>query len=167
MHIPLAFGLVGADGRELPVSRVEGAEAKDGVLSLRKRRHVIRFLDVAEQPVASLNRGFSAPVTISGEQSTAALAFLARHDGDLFGRWQALNTIETEALVAGFRRWRAGKPFAFADRHRRPGRRRRRRRPSWSRHSAPRRSPCPARPTSPARSPPISIRTACSWRARR
>ncbi len=114
LHIPLAFGLIGADGRDLPVSRVEGAEAKDGVLSLRKRRHVIRFLDVAEQPVASLNRGFSAPVTISGEQSTAALAFLARHDGDLFGRWQALNTIETEALVAGFRRWRAGKPFAFA-----------------------------------------------------
>jgi aminopeptidase N len=82
---------------------------EDGVIHVRKRRHDIRFKGVKERPVLSLNRGFSAPVTLAMEQSAADLLFLARHDGDLVGRWQALNTLFTEALISSYRATRSQK----------------------------------------------------------
>jgi len=103
MHIPLAFGLVGGDGKDMVPSSVEGATVEDGVIHVKKRRHTVRFKGVAERPVLSLNRGFSAPITLSVEQRPEDLLHLARHDSDLVARWQALNTLFTEALIAGFR----------------------------------------------------------------
>jgi len=58
MHIPLAFGLVGADGDDIDYGHVEGAAVENGVIHVRKRRHVVRFSDVGERPSLSLNRGF-------------------------------------------------------------------------------------------------------------
>ena len=43
MHIPLAFGLVGAGGKPVAYSGVEGASVEDGVIHIRKRRHMVRF----------------------------------------------------------------------------------------------------------------------------
>ena len=103
MHIPLAFGLVGADGRDIEPSSVEGAAVEDGVIHVRKRKHTVRFGGVAERPALSLNRGFSAPITLSVEQKPEDLLFLARRDGDLVARWQALNTLFSDALIRGFR----------------------------------------------------------------
>jgi aminopeptidase N len=104
MHIPLAFGLVGADGKDIAYTGVEGATVENGVIHLRKRRHVVRFSGVPERPAVSLNRGFSAPLTLSVEQKTQDQYFLARHDGDLFSRWQAFNTLLTETLIAACRK---------------------------------------------------------------
>ncbi|RUU55664.1 aminopeptidase N, partial [Mesorhizobium sp. M7A.T.Ca.TU.009.01.1.1] len=92
MHIPLAFGLIGAGGKPVPYSGVEGASVEDGVIHIRKRRHMVRFSGVTERPAVSLNRGFSAPVTLSVEQKADDQFFLARHDCDAFSRWQAFNT---------------------------------------------------------------------------
>jgi aminopeptidase N len=103
MHIPLAFGLVGPDGRDLPHGRVEGGTVEDGVIHLRRRRQTLQFPGVAQRPVLSINRGFSAPVTLTAEQGADDLAFLARHDRDAFNRWQALNTMFTTALIAASR----------------------------------------------------------------
>ncbi|MEP9397219.1 aminopeptidase N [Mesorhizobium sp. KR2-14] len=114
MHIPLAFGLVGPDGQDIAWSQVEGASVEDGVIHLRKRRHVVRFSGVTERPAVSLNRGFSAPITLAIEQSAEDRAFLARHDSDTFSRWQAFNTLLTETLVAAFRSLLGGKKPAFA-----------------------------------------------------
>ncbi len=108
MHIPLAFGLVGPDGKDMEFAGVEGASVEDGVIHLRKRRHAIRFSGVNARPVVSLNRGFSAPLTIAAEQRVEDQYFLARHDSDTFSRWQAFNTILTNALIAGFRQSRGG-----------------------------------------------------------
>ena len=63
MHIPLAFGLVGSDGKDIDYGHVDGAAVEDGVIHVRKRRHVVRFSDVEERPALSLNRGFSTPIT--------------------------------------------------------------------------------------------------------
>jgi len=115
MHIPLAFGLVGPDGRDIAPSSVEGAGVENGVIHVRKRRHDIRFKGIAQRPVLSLNRGFSAPVTLAMEQSPADRLFLARHDADLVGRWQALNTLFTEALIRNYRALRAQKKPRFDD----------------------------------------------------
>ena len=113
MHIPLAFGLVGRDGQDIEPGAVDGAVVEDGVIHVRKRRHVVTFSGVAERPVLSLNRGFSAPITLSVEQRREDQLFLARHDSDPFSRWQAYNTLLTEALIAGYRKILGGRPPVF------------------------------------------------------
>ncbi len=113
MHIPLAFGLVGQDGRDIEPASSEGATVEGGVIHVRKRRHSVRFRGVTERPVLSLNRGFSAPVTLSMEQSAADLLFLARNDSDLVARWQALNTLFSDALIQNYRAIRAQKKTGF------------------------------------------------------
>ena len=115
MHIPLAFGLVGADGSDIEPAAVDGATLENGVIHVRKRKHTVRFGGVATRPALSLNRGFSAPITLSVEQKPEDLLFLARKDGDLVARWQALNTLFTEALIAGFRAVRQQQKPQFAD----------------------------------------------------
>lgn len=114
MHIPLAFGLVGKDGADLDYTGVEGGTVENGVIHLRKRHHTIRFSGVDARPALSLNRGFSAPVTIAIEQRSEDLYFLARHDTDPFCRWQAFNTLLTEALISGFRQIRGGDTPEFS-----------------------------------------------------
>ncbi len=114
MHIPLAFGLVGQDGRDIDWEAAEGATVENGVIHVRKRRHTVRFAGVAERPALSLNRGFSAPITLCVEQSPQDQTFLAGHDSDAFSRWQAFNTLLTEATIAGFRAVLGGGEPEFA-----------------------------------------------------
>jgi aminopeptidase N len=109
MHIPLAFGLVGADGEDVAAKIVEGAGVENGVIHLRKRRQVLRFGGLSARPAVSLNRSFSAPVTLNMSQRPDDLLFLARHDGDLFSRWQAFNTLLTGALLDGTKAVLGGK----------------------------------------------------------
>ncbi|MGX5846620.1 aminopeptidase N [Mesorhizobium sp. PL10] len=116
MHIPLAFGLVGAGGEPVAYGGVEGAAVEDGVIHIRKRRHMVRFSGVAERPAVSLNRGFSAPITLSVEQKADDQFFLAGHDSDAFARWQAFNTLLTDALIAAFRQILGGAKPAFSAR---------------------------------------------------
>jgi aminopeptidase N len=47
----------------------------------------------------SLNRGFSAPVTVKAKQSGAELAFLMAHDADPFARWEAGQQYATQILL--------------------------------------------------------------------
>ncbi|PBC02599.1 aminopeptidase N [Mesorhizobium sp. WSM3860] len=113
MHIPLAFGLVGAGGKPVAWTAVDGAAVEDGIIHVRKRRHTVRFSGVSERPSVSLNRGFSAPVTLSVQQKADDQLFLASHDSDPFSRWQAFNTLLTDALIAAFRQLLGGKEPAF------------------------------------------------------
>jgi aminopeptidase N len=64
--------------------------------------------------VLSINRGFSAPVTLALEQSQTDRLFLARHDSDAFCRWEALNGLFTQALIAATGKLRDGRKAAFA-----------------------------------------------------
>ncbi|WP_295806218.1 aminopeptidase N [uncultured Nitratireductor sp.] len=113
MHIPLAFGLVGPDGRDVGYDGVDGAAVERGVIHLRKRRHTLLFKGLETEPVLSINRGFSAPVTLSVESRLEDQLFLARNDSDPFSRWQALNTLLTDALIAASKAVRGGKSPAF------------------------------------------------------
>ncbi|OQM73589.1 aminopeptidase N [Manganibacter manganicus] len=115
-HIPLAFGLVGKDGRDIVPGAIEGAAVENGVIHVRKRRHTIRFSGMAERPVLSLNRGFSAPITLSLQQKADDRFFLAAKDSDAFSRWQAFNGLLTDALVAAFRQTLGGKKVQFSTR---------------------------------------------------
>jgi aminopeptidase N len=113
LHIPVAFALLGANGKEIHASSIDGAGVDNGVIHLRKKNHRIIFEGVKERPVPSLLRGFSAPVTMSFEQRQEDLLFLARHESDLFSRWQSLNNVATAALIAATRAARGGQVPAF------------------------------------------------------
>jgi aminopeptidase N len=99
MVIPLGVGLVGRDGRDLPLKLSDGRVIERGVLTLTKPAETFVFADIGEPPVPSLNRGFSAPIKLSTNLSAGDLRFLAAHDADQFNRWQALQTLATRLLV--------------------------------------------------------------------
>jgi aminopeptidase N len=99
MLIPLAVGLLGRDGNDLPLKRAGGETVERGVLPLRKSSEVFVFEDIADPPVMSLNRDFSAPVRATANLSNTDLRFLAAHDSDLFNRWQALQSLATRMLI--------------------------------------------------------------------
>jgi aminopeptidase N len=107
MVIPLALGLVGKDGRDLPLTPANGAIER-GVLVLSEPAATVTFTGVAERPVLSINRSFSAPIKLDTDLSGDELAFLAAHDSDPFNRWQAIQTISMRLLIDNVARLRAG-----------------------------------------------------------
>lgn len=116
MHMPIEFGLIGPDGREIVPLSADGMELTGNVIHLRQRNETVRFTGVHERPVPSLLRGFSAPVTLASELPRDDLMFLALHDGDPVGRWQALTKLVTLRLIAGVKQARGGKrPVIDAD----------------------------------------------------
>jgi aminopeptidase N len=100
MPIPLAMGLLGPNGDEMP-TRLDGEDAAtDGtrVLVCRSERQVFRFADVAAPPVPSLLRNFSAPVKLQGVPLDR-LKFLAIHDTDPVARWDAGQQVAIRILL--------------------------------------------------------------------
>ena len=80
MVIPLAVGLVGGDGRDLPLRLADGRRVERGVLTLTRPSEVFEFADIGEAPVPSLNRGFSAPIKLTANLAADDLRFLAARD---------------------------------------------------------------------------------------
>jgi len=117
LHMPLKVGLIGADGRDLPL-RLEGETTARGtsvVLSLRRDVEVFRFVDVPAPPVPSLGRGFSAPVIIEHEYGDRALRHLLSYDSDPFNRWEAGQRLATRLLLKGVAAHRTSRPAKFPD----------------------------------------------------
>jgi aminopeptidase N len=111
MVIPLALGLVAPDGQDIPLRLADGRNVEHGVLTLTRPAETFVFTDVPTRPVASLNRGFSAPIKVRANLGADDLRFLAAHDGDSFNRWQALQTIATNLLTDNVAALRAGQPI--------------------------------------------------------
>ena len=85
------------------------------MLLLDEPRKSVTLANIAERPVLSLNRGFSAPITLDAGLSDTDLAFLAAHDSDPFNRWQAIQTIALGLLTGNVAALRAGKPPKSSD----------------------------------------------------
>ena len=100
MPIPLAMGLLGPNGDEMP-TRLDGeSTAVDGtrVLVCDGERQVFRFADVAAPPVPSMLRNFSAPVKLQSVPLDR-LKFLAIHDTDPVARWDAGQQVAIRILL--------------------------------------------------------------------
>ncbi|MBV9824404.1 MAG: aminopeptidase N [Alphaproteobacteria bacterium] len=101
MPIPLAIGLLGPNGDEMPAQlEGEAAAGQTGtrVLLPAGERQTYRFVDVAAPPVPSLLRKFSAPVKLAGVPLDR-LKFLAIHDTDPVARWDAGQRVATRVLL--------------------------------------------------------------------
>jgi aminopeptidase N len=105
--IPLALGLVGADGGDLPLT-LDGKPLERGILELTEPSHSFVFTGIAERPIPSLNRGFSAPIKLKLPIKPEELRFLAAHDRDPFNRWQAVQTLAMSLLTANVAALRKG-----------------------------------------------------------
>ena len=106
--IPVAMGLLGPNGAEVPTQLQGESTPKSGtrVMVLKEARQSFRFIDVTAAPVPSLLRGFSAPVKLKGV-TLAQQQFLALYDTDPFGRWEAGQQVAARVLldiVAAIRR---------------------------------------------------------------
>ncbi|MFT6581179.1 MAG: aminopeptidase N [Alphaproteobacteria bacterium] len=100
--IPLALGLVGEDGADLPL-RLDGeadARATERVFQVAEKTQTLRFVDIHERPTPSLLRAFSAPVRLTMNLSDSERAFLMSHDSDPFNRWEAGQQFATDILLA-------------------------------------------------------------------
>ena len=109
MVVPLSLGLVGKDGRDLPLKVSAGEPISDAVVILDGAATTFEFANVDERPVLSINRGFSAPIKLVNGLSADDLAFLAAHDSDPFNRWQAVQTISMRLLVDNVAALRSGR----------------------------------------------------------
>ena len=58
------------------------------------------FENLSEPPVLSINRGFSAPVIVETNRTAKDLAFLSAHDDDPFARYEAMQQLMLDTLVA-------------------------------------------------------------------
>jgi len=116
MPIPLAIGLLGPDGAELPTRLEEEAERREGtrVVALTEASQRFRFVDLPAPPVPSLLRGFSAPVKLQ-EVPLERLKFLAISDPEPFARWEAGQQVATRVLLDAIRARRSGAPPAALD----------------------------------------------------
>ncbi len=99
--IPFAIGLIGPDGKDLPL-RLDGeAQAGDTtrVIELTEGEASYTFVDVPAGALPSLLRNFSAPVVVEYDYREDELAFLLAHDSDPFNRWEAGQRLATRALL--------------------------------------------------------------------
>ena len=101
MHIPVRLGLVGQSGRALPLT-LEGENAtgpEERVLELTGAQQTFTFVDVAEPPLLSMGRRFSAPAHFKAPMNRRSRAELMGHDADAFNRWEASQALATELLL--------------------------------------------------------------------
>ena len=79
--------------------RATGSIGEERLIVLDKAEDCFTFEDAGSDPVLSINRGFSAPVSIEREIANADLVFLAARDDDPFARYEALQDLVVGHLV--------------------------------------------------------------------
>ncbi|HIJ78133.1 MAG: aminopeptidase N [Desulfobulbaceae bacterium] len=108
-HIPVAIGLLAADGGEILLQRQGQNPEQPGLLELYGEEEVFRFINVPEEPVVSLLRNFSAPVKLDYQYRDEELLLLMTNDHDLFNRWEAAQRFSVRLcleLIADFQQQR-------------------------------------------------------------
>ncbi|MES2434334.1 MAG: aminopeptidase N [Pseudomonadota bacterium] len=88
--IPVAVGLLNPNGDEV---------VQTTVLELTEAKQSFAFKGLASRPVASILRGFSAPVILERSVPAAERAFLLAHDTDPFNRWEAGRSLAKDVMA--------------------------------------------------------------------
>ena len=92
--MPVSTALLAADGRTLAAERL---------LVLEEAEQSFVFEGIAEAPVPSLLRGFSAPVKLDDGLDDSARLTLLAHDTDAFNRFEAGQRLMLDRLLAAVR----------------------------------------------------------------
>lgn len=101
MQMPVKMGLMDAHG--VALSLTLAGESDEGpverVLNFSAAAESFTFVGVEAEPVPSLFRGFSAPVTKRVNYSESELIFLMGNDTDSFNRWDAAQQLYTDTIL--------------------------------------------------------------------
>lgn len=90
LHMPFHIGIIDSiTGTELPV---------EGKLELKKKEELFIFENIANTPILSLNRGFSAPVILKAGYTQTELIRLMACDSDEFSRYEAAQQLSMNEL---------------------------------------------------------------------
>lgn len=98
-HIPLKFGLINRDGKDMEL-QTSDPSVNDGLIELTTADRVIVFDNIDEAPVLSLNRSFSAPINLTTNSTSADKLFQMGHDSDSFNRFEAGQEVATDMIIS-------------------------------------------------------------------
>jgi aminopeptidase N len=121
LHIPLAIGLLGQDGRQIQLTLAGDSEKGPytRVLHLRFAEETFRFQGLEEEPVPALLRDFSAPVKLDYPYRHEELVLLMTHEPDPFCRWEAGQRMASQLILQLVIAWQQRKDIyvdpAFTD----------------------------------------------------
>ena len=90
LPIPLKLALFGAES---------GAKLAEQTAMLDAARQRDRVRGLAERPILSLNRDFSAPIIVETDRSADDLAFLSARDDNPFARYEAMQQLMLDTLL--------------------------------------------------------------------
>ncbi|UCV27985.1 aminopeptidase N [Ferribacterium limneticum] len=113
--IPIRVALFAEDGTLLPGS--------ERLLQMTATTQSFVFNEVSEEPVPSLLRDFSAPVTLDFDYTPEQLTLLLAHESDLFNAWEAGQRLASTLILDATAAIAAGQapvwPGSFVDAARR------------------------------------------------
>ncbi len=105
--IPLRVALFGQDGTLLPGS--------ERLLHLTATTQSFVFNDIADEPVPSLLRDFSAPVYLDFDYTADELTLLLAHERDPFNAWEAGQRLAGKLILNAARDLAAGRAANWPD----------------------------------------------------
>ncbi|QAY77402.1 aminopeptidase N [Sphingosinicella sp. BN140058] len=91
MPIPLKLALFG---------ETSGAKLDERLVVFDGEAQEVVFDGLAERPVLSINRDFSAPVVVESDRTLAELAFLSARDDNPFARYEATQQLMLDTLLS-------------------------------------------------------------------
>lgn len=99
LPIPIKMGLIGEDGKAIPLCIGKTKPESEKVLLLMDEYAEFKFKNVASKPTPSLFRGLSAPVKINYAADLNELQHLLKYDVDQFNRMEAGKKYFQEVII--------------------------------------------------------------------
>lgn len=100
MHIPIKLALFDNNGRHLAVDTEGKTET---VFELTEKKQKIVFENLTEKPLASLFRGYSAPVNVTFNRDNSELLQLMKCESDSYNRWDATQVMSSHVIMSAYK----------------------------------------------------------------
>lgn len=113
LHIPFDIELYDAKGQVIPL--VINGKSVYNVLDIKQDTQTFVFENVAEKPVPSLLREFSAPVKLEYDYNDDELIFLMKHATNDFARWDASQMLLAKYIRQNVINVQAGKEIQLSE----------------------------------------------------
>jgi aminopeptidase N len=103
MPIPINMALYSQNGQEMLLD-LKGSNSKsvtkEKVIYFSDSKETFTFTHIAEEPVPSLLRGFSAPVNLNIDYSIDEIIFLMANDNDSYNRWSITRKLLSDTVLS-------------------------------------------------------------------
>jgi aminopeptidase N len=100
LHIPLAYRLYDGRGRAIDATPATDAAHRPGLIELTARHHRVRFDGLDGPPLPAFLQALSAPARLDYPYTAEQLARLVAVEGDALTRFEAIQQLVHDALLA-------------------------------------------------------------------